>query len=257
MRRSYPLRITRRSVIPEALLWTPPPRQAPLPPSVDMRKKWKGVYDQGDLGSCTANAVCGVLQLDAPQLDPSRLFLYYNERLLDNDVQEDAGSTLAQGVHALVVYGICPEKDWPYDTDRFTDAPTRKAYEDALPHKIYGYHHVPQDLDAMKQCLAEGMPFVLGVLVYSSFETEEVAKTGVVPLPDVDSEKLLGGHALCVAGYDDARESFLVRNSWGSGWGLEGYCYIPYTYLTDPSLTTDLWRIASCTGGSSSSCVIT
>jgi C1A family cysteine protease len=94
----------------------------------------------------------------------------------------------------------------------------------------------------MRSCLAEGFPFVFGFTVYASFESAKVANTGVVPMP-VLAEKVLGGHAVLAVGYNDKQKRFLVRNSWGTGWGMSGYFTIPYAYLTDSNLADDMWTI--------------
>ena len=94
----------------------------------------------------------------------------------------------------------------------------------------------------LKGCLAAGYPFVFGFTVLSSFETQEVADTGVMPMP-ADGDKQLGGHAVCCVGYDDDKQCFVVRNSWGSSWGDGGYFYMPYKYMTDSGLASDFWTI--------------
>jgi C1A family cysteine protease len=94
----------------------------------------------------------------------------------------------------------------------------------------------------MKGCLASGYPFVFGFTVYSSFEGAKVAQSGIVPMPG-SAEKPIGGHAVLAVGYDDDTREFLVRNSWGPGWGIKGYFKMPYAYLTAPKLATDFWTI--------------
>ena len=94
----------------------------------------------------------------------------------------------------------------------------------------------------MKGCLAAGYPFVFGFAVYESFESKEVAQSGVVPMPK-PGERVLGGHAVMAVGYDDEQRNFIVRNSWGSGWGQDGYFLMPYHYLHDPNLASDFWTV--------------
>jgi C1A family cysteine protease len=142
-------------------------------------------------------------------------------------------------VHKL---GVCDEKIWGYDIARFTDEPPADAYTQAADHQAVVYRRVMPVLHQMQGCLASGTPFVFGFSVYDSFESREVAKTGVVPLPP-RGERLLGGHAVLAVGYDDATQRFIVRNSWGTDWGMDGYCTMPYGYLTDPSLARDFWAI--------------
>ena len=212
---------------------------------VDLRRFLPTVYDQGELGSCTANALAGAVQFDLPKLDPSRLFIYYNERVLENDIPDDAGASLSDGVKTLTHYGVCPETDWPYDISKFATKPPPIAYTHASLHHAHKAFNVNNDLHSMKSCLCSGFPFVVGISIYSSFEDEEVAKTGVVQMPDQTTEECLGGHAVLVVGYDDQTQRFSVRNSWGTSWGNDGYFTLPYAYLLDSSLSSDLWVIQS------------
>ena len=108
--------------------------------------------------------------------------------------------------------------------------------------KAVQYQRVAQNVNQMKGCLASGYPFVYGFTVYESFESKNVAKTGVVPMP-ASGEKILGGHCVLAVGYDDSQQRFLARNSWGTDWGLQGYFTVPYAYLTDPNLSSDFWTI--------------
>ena len=219
-----------------------------LPSSVDLRSHCPPVYDQGQLGSCTANAIAGALQFDEIKehknglSTPSRLFIYYNERVIEGTVTSDSGAQLRDGVKTVAKRGICPEKVWPYDISKFAVKPPTLAYKDAAKDKATNYLRLSQAANQLKGCLASGYPFVFGFTVYESFESADVSKTGIVPMPS-PNEAVLGGHAVCAVGYDDAQQRFIVRNSWGTEWGMTGYCNMPYTYLLDPNLASDFWTI--------------
>jgi C1A family cysteine protease len=221
---------------------------ASLPASVDLRPQCpKEVYDQGQLGSCTANAIAGALEFEQLKqglktFTPSRLFIYYNERVIEHTVNTDSGAQIRDGIKSVGNTGAPPETDWPYNIPEFAVKPAAPAYKDAPLGKALQYQRVPQIINQMKGCLASGNPFVYGFTVYESFETPEVAKTGVAPMPAA-SEKVLGGHAVLAVGYDDASQRFISRNSWGSGWGMAGYFTIPYAYLTDNNLADDFWTV--------------
>ncbi len=219
-----------------------------LPSKVDLRPKCPPVYDQGQLGSCTANAIAGAIQFDEmkEQLKqtptPSRLFIYYNERVLEHTVKSDAGAQLRDGIKTVHKQGVCSEADWPYDITKFEEAPPNPCYQKAVDHKVVLYQKLVQNLNQMRGCLASGYPFVFGFTVYDSFESPEVARTGKVHMPAA-GEQVLGGHAVAAVGYDDAQQCFIVRNSWADTWGVKGYCLMPYAYLTQPDLSSDFWTI--------------
>ena len=229
------------------LFSAPPPGSVPA--SVDLRSLCPPVYDQGQLGSCTANAIAAAVQFErmkqgVPDFMPSRLFLYFNERLLEGTVNSDAGARLRDGIKCLATQGDCPETLWPYrdDGQSFALQPPQACYDNAVLHTAISYERLNQSLAQMKGCLAAGYPFVFGFTVYESFESDAVAQTGEAPLPSLD-EPALGGHAVMAAGYDDSRSGFIVRNSWGSGWGDQGYFYLPYAYLLDENLAADFWTL--------------
>jgi C1A family cysteine protease len=131
---------------------------------------------------------------------------------------------------------------WPYDITQFATQPTAECYQAALQHKAILYQRVVRDLTQMKGCLADGYPFVFGFTVYESFESQQVAQDGHAPLPQA-GEQVLGGHAVLAVGYDDSNQWFIVRNSWGTGWGMQGYFTLPYAYLTNRSLSSDFWTL--------------
>lgn len=224
-----------------------------LPPAVDMRPQCPPILDQGQLGSCTANAIASAYEFDqmkqkvaAPYV-PSRLFIYYNERVIEHTVTQDSGATIRDSVKAVAKYGAPPETLWPYKITKFTVKPSANCYKVGKAHEAVLYQSVTQTLQAIQSALAGGFPVVYGFSVYESFETPQVAQTGIVPLPAA-SEKLLGGHANMLVGYDDATSRFLSKNSWGTGWGMAGYCTIPYDYLTNPKLAADFWVVQSVKG---------
>ena len=221
---------------------------AALPRSVDLRSGCPPVYDQGDLGSCTANAIAGAIEFDQkkqrmPQpFMPSRLFIYYNERAIEGTVSSDSGATLRDGIKAVASQGACPETMWPYVEQRFADRPAAPCYQAGKAHAAVQYSRLPQTLTQMKSCLAQGYPFVFGFTVYESFESDRVAKTGVASLPGA-SETAIGGHAAMAVGYTDASSTLLVRNSWGPDWGAAGYFTLPYGYVGNLDLAADFWTI--------------
>ncbi len=235
----------------------PPQRARALPTNTDLRPGCPPVYDQGQLGSCTANAIGGAIEFEnmkqkLPAFTPSRLFIYYNERVIEHDVPLDNGAQIRDGIKSVAAQGVCAESSWPYsdqnkDPDTCPDCPyaqkpPQSCYTEAQKHIVKLYQRLTPVVNTLKGCLADGYPFVFGFTVYESFESQEVANTGIVPLPG-PTEKVVGGHAVVAVGYDDSKQQFIVRNSWGTGWGIKGYFMMPYAYLTDPNLADDFWTI--------------
>jgi C1A family cysteine protease len=226
----------------------PQPILAKLPPKKDLRSGCPPVYDQGQLGSCTANAISGAIQFDqkkqkAKVFMPSRLFIYYNERVMEGSVNSDAGAQIRDGVKSVANLGVCPESEWPYDIDKFANKPGTQCFKDATKCQAVGYQRLDStNLNQLKGCIASGFPFVFGFTVYDGFESPNVAKTGVLDMPG-PKEKVVGGHAVLAVGYDDSSQRFTVRNSWGKDWGMKGYFTIPYSYLTTTDLADDFWTI--------------
>ena len=240
--RVFPLKINR---IPSEKLFLKkviiPPKRPTLS---DLRSKFPPIYDQGNLGSCTAMACGSIYSMMSKNLfKPSRLFIYYNERVIENSVSVDAGAYLSNGIKSLIRYGTCAEKTWPYNIEKFAILPPPAAYKEALNHKVVTAVNIEQNAKVMKTCLAAGLPFVVGIYVYESFMSNQVARTGIVPMPDTVNEDLLGGHAIVCVGYNEYTQQWLMRNSWGTNWGLKGYFYLPYNYLLSDTLSSDFWHI--------------
>jgi hypothetical protein len=178
------------------------------------------VLDQGQLGSCTAHGIGTAFQFErmrqglAPNFTPSRLFIYYGERVIEHTVNEDAGAEIRDGIKVVAKLGAPPESDWPYNIDKFADKPPMQAYKDALNNQCLSYFRVSQNLQIMKSCLVAGFPIIIGFTVYESFESAQVAQDGKVPMPG-PNEQSIGGHCVIVYGHDDTAGVFKLRNSWG------------------------------------------
>jgi len=219
-----------------------------LVPYIDLRLKFPPIYTQGNISSCTANALCSIIGFEHLGLLGSRLFLYYNERVLGNNVKLDNGAYLSDGIISLQRNGICSETDWPY-TNNFATKPTTTCYKNALKYRALSVYNLSNKIDEMKQYLINNDPFVVGIAIYSSFETTNVKNTGYVPMPNINTEQLLGGHAVVCVGYNDNLSQngitgyWIMRNSWGTSWGDKGYFYLPYNYLLNEYLSSDMWCI--------------
>jgi C1A family cysteine protease len=221
-------------------------------PEVDPRADMPAVYDQGQLGSCTANAVAGAMEYDM-HLDgapfrghaPSRLLVYYQERLLEGSLgQGDTGAMGRDGFKALQRYGWVPESEWPYHITKYATDPPPSVWADAkLRLLTKPYKAVTRSETAFKQVLSNRQTIAFGFTVYDSFESSEVAATGVVPMPG-PGEQVLGGHEVLLIGYlaSDPTHA-LCRNSWSTGWGLGGYFLMPWAYLLNTGLSSDFRTI--------------
>jgi C1A family cysteine protease len=224
------------------MLYNDPPLE--LPSKVDLREHCVEIFDQGQLGSCTANAICSAIEFDEKKqgkdvVQKSRLFLYYNEREVEGTTAEDSGASIHDGINSVNRVGICEEKYCPYKICNFKEKPSYDAYINAKEYKAIEYGFVEKNLESMKEILASGLPFVFGIEVYSSFMK---AKSGNIPMPNKETENMIGGHALLCCGYDDEKQVFIFVNSWGKSWGESGFGTIPYAYLTS-DLADDFWVI--------------
>jgi C1A family cysteine protease len=217
-----------------------------LPDQVDLRQYCTPIEDQGDLGSCTGHAISGAMELLVKKnrgqtVQLSRLFIYYNERAAEGTINSDAGAQIRTGIKSVKTFGACVEDLWGYDVTKFTRKPKPVSYLDALKHRVLTYQRVT-GLEAMLACLAAGSPVVFGFGVYDSFESDAVAQTGIMPMPAA-TERCLGGHAVCAVGYDIPSKMLIVRNSWGTDWGQQGYFKMPFGVIENKDLSDDFWSI--------------
>ncbi|NRF91514.1 C1 family peptidase [Paenibacillus frigoriresistens] len=221
-----------------------------LPVEVDLRPHdAAAIFDQGYLGSCTANAICALQSfLDKKNsaigafFNYSRLFLYWQERNIEGTIDYDSGAYIRDGMKVLQQIGCAGESTFPYVEETFRNTPSKAAYDTAQYHKISSYQRLNNNTPAqLKESLASGYPVVMGVEIYQSFESEAVAKNGIVPFPDREKEYSLGGHAVLAMGYKwiDGTEYIICRNSWGPDWGDKGYFYLPMKFIG--YFVSDLW----------------
>lgn len=223
-------------------------------------------YDQGLLGSCTANALAfayvydEIKQNNPNEFMPSRLFIYYNERKLQGTIDEDSGAKISDGVIALQKYGVCSENQWPYDAPKYTTEPSENLYKIASECVLKTFYTLDGIAGKMsnhvKTALNSGFPVVIGFIVYESFESPEVTRTGLMPMP-TSYDQTLGGHCVVIVGCDE-KLGFLVRNSWGTNWGCHsdgkisgstkprGYFWMPSAFV-DSSDCIDFWVLTSVT----------
>ena len=217
-----------------------------LPPLIDLtnRADWMPPYNQDTLGSCTANAIAGALEYEMVKqgkkpVMPSRLFIYYMERLREKTLEIDNGAEIRTGMKVLSKDGACTEKSWPYLIERFTHKPKPYCIKSALKRRTSGYQRVPITFDKIKMALAEDYPIIGGFYVYPSYFNKSTEKTGEVPIP-TSKMKCIGGHAILIVGYDDVQRRLKFRNSYGEEWGDGGYGYLPYSYVVRGDVD-DFW----------------
>jgi len=222
------------------------------PTSVDLRVQYDTpVEDQGNLGSCTGNAIAEAIEMidrkNGKSLELSRLFIYYYERLIEGTVNYDNGAYIRDGIKACYTYGAPLESLWPYNISKFRTAPNTAAVKDAAKRKVTLYERA-LDFNACINALSNGYPVIIGFTVYSSFRNSNWSRTtSVMPYPNTRSESVLGGHAVLLVGYNNSTQRFTVKNSWGTNWGDKGYFYMPYQVIQNTSMSGDFWVIKSVT----------
>lgn len=227
-------------------LFTPPPLTAPLPPALALSAPFN--YDQEKLGACAANAGATLYEMTQLETDPvhritpARMGIYYWTRFDQGTVAYDSGATNRGTLKAMANHGVCRESTWPYITSRFKLKPNITARAEEAKHRLdaMAYARVPQTKDAIKQTLAAGNPIQFGFPVPESFMGPAMASSGIMQMPG-PNEKIVGGHATVIIGWDDSMGAWLIKNSWGVNWGLQGNFWMPFDWLLN--MASDLWTL--------------
>lgn len=221
---------------------TPPPH---FPPSLDLRPSFFSVWDQGQIGSCTAHAIGAqfryrLIKENLVGWMPSRLQIYYDSRALEGTIASDSGAQMRDVYKTLNLVGTGEEKFWPYDTSKFRQRPNQLVYGSAKHshHKAVQYHKaLNPDVD-WKVALMAGLPVAIGFVVYASFF--DTGSDGMMKMP-ASNESQEGGHAVLIVGWNDGNQAWIVRNSWAASWGDQGYFYMPFSFARNSNYVFDAW----------------
>jgi len=214
----------------------------------DMRPLMPPVYNQGDTGSCVWQSTSAAMEFlrrrdGLPDFIPSRLWGYYQTRVAEHCVASDSGCTVADAMVVANKMGVPPEDLWPFDPSKVLIAPPDDLLLAAQSDMALAYQVVANRITAILSCFKQGSPVIIGCTVFAGIQSEEAAKTGYIPMPKPD-EAPDGGHAMLLVGYQSGPRRFIVRNSWSDAWGDKGYGYLDAEYVTNASLTDELWCIS-------------
>jgi len=216
---------------------------------MDYRSLMPPIWDQGQTSSCTAHGIAAGIayarkEENLPFFVPSRLFIYANERIEEGDLNQDGGAEIRTGIKCVATQGAPDETFWPFDMSKLLLKPDDAAYTAALTDLVGEYQNVDINENSVLSALAGNFPVIFGVTLYSSFDSDTVAADGQVPMPQ-NTEKVLGGHCMVIVGALIEQKMFIVRNSWGTEWGDQGYCYMPFDYILNENLCDDFWVIST------------
>jgi len=211
---------------------------------VDLRESAGVVEDQYYLGSCSANAISNAYEMLVMQYRPktfieiSRLFIYYNARLISGTVEEDTGTFISDALDGVKKFGLCSESLWPYDIEKFNVVPPDACYKDAVSRNISNVKSIV-DIEQTIETLNRNQPVVFGIVISNDFQYTSITNP-VIQMPTPNNEKT--GHAMCLVGYDLDKKLLLAKNSFGKFWGDHGYCWIPFDYMEEKGY--DVWTFS-------------
>ena len=242
----YKIDKLRKEFLPHIQKHTLAGAEDPLVATVDLRSACPPCYAQGHLGSCTSNSILAAFEyLTNLQFRGSRLFHYWCERVEEGHKDFDAGASLATSVHVLTKYGVCPETMWDYDITKFNVEPPAECFTEALNYQAVKYIHLTPTRANLQNALRQNLTINIGIVVFQSFLTLQVAQTGIVPMPQI-GEPIIFLHAVEIVGFNE--QYWIMRNSWGPGWGLLGYFLLPLEYLdVEHHISSDFWCLTAVT----------
>ena len=231
---------------------------ATRPTAKDLSSQFPTPYDQGQVGSCTANAVAAAVQYarkvhgKPDGFVPSRLFIYYYERLAEGQLYTDTGAQIRDGIKAVVDHGVPKERSWEYENIpgdptthvfpsgcRAVTQPPAGVVAEAAKYRTISYAPLKQDAVSLETCIASGYPFVFGFTVFDNL-TESMTH---LRKPGPNDHITPAGHAVLATGYDQHARTFKIRNSWGPGCHTGGYFQMDYDYVLDSGLAADFWVV--------------
>jgi len=224
-----------------------------LPNIVDLRSLLNPIEEQYTLGSCVGNALASILEYfyfytTGHRKIFSRLFIYYNARMMEDEISKrnatetDSGADLQFAIVSLFKYGCCEEQFWPFYEHLINIQPNDQAYENGQNYRLNELSRLSNNINQLRECLAEGYPFVMAIKIFPSFASNH---HGFIPMPKSHEKSSQYRHAVVCVGYIHSERVFIIRNSHGIQWGDHGYGYLPYEYVTNKILTKDLWAIKS------------
>ncbi|CAF2910078.1 unnamed protein product [Rotaria sp. Silwood2] len=224
-----------------------------LPNVVDLRPFLSPIEEQYTIGSCVGNALASILEYfyyySTGQIKIfSRLFIYYNARMMEDEISQrhatetDSGADIQYAIVSLIEYGCCEEQFWPFYEHLINKRPSYEAYKNGEYYRLMEFSRLSNNIDELRQCLAQGYPFVMAIKIFASFASNH---HGYIPMPKKSEKSSQYRHAIVCVGYIHSQRVFIIRNSHGIDWGDHGYGYLPYEYVMDKILTKDLWAIKS------------
>jgi C1A family cysteine protease len=221
---------------------------------IDLRPFCPPVRSQSYIGSCTAFSATQLFDFVRKKnklvnWKPSPLFTYYATRKFANLQDQDSGASVREALKSTARDGVTMERYWPYDIGKYRENPPEEAWINAEKHQTLEYFRVDDfDKSVFLGCLNDGYPFIFGIYLYSSFNSFQTVLSGIVPMPDLQNEKRIGGHCMMAVGWKKIeqegveKEYLIVQNSWGDTWADKGFCYIPMEYVMSND-TFDFWTI--------------
>jgi C1A family cysteine protease len=242
----YPVTYIKRGHQPDDVFYTPKTTITlditNVVTTTSLRNKIPYIFDQGKMNSCVSNATALAISYLNNDFIPSRLFIYYNARLIRNyGIETDIGVAVVDGCASVQQFPPCQETLWPYVAKNHPIKPPENAYSNPIILNDFTYFAVKQNLNDIKHCINDGNPIIFGIVLYQSFYDYTTTKTGVVKMPKTTTEVQKGGHCILMVGYDDTTQCVTCANSWGTYWGNRGFFTLPYQYLLDPDLSFDFY----------------
>jgi len=217
------------------------PNKNPLPEAVSLLRFAPNRGNQGQQGSCVAwscaYAAQTILTAAATRQDPNQL--RFSPSYLYNQIKLEGcqGSYIQRAMEAMQKNGGVPLSDYPYNDQDCDRMPTSADVQEGRQNVIHGFTRITNgdnineiSIRGIKEHLAKDAPVAIGMMVGQSFMQDMMGKELWEPSGMDASQMGMGGHAMCVIGYDDRKfgGAFQIMNSWGPEWGNNGVGWVKY-----------------------------